>query len=80
VNRNGDIFWSVDPDDKAVFDAWCQRHGTTRNFAGGNLLRWFNDQDDVLKEHIAKLITDRADVRELLIKALKARPRRRPKP
>jgi hypothetical protein len=76
VTKNGDIFWTVDPNDKAAFDAFCDRHGTTRNFVGGNLPRWFNEQDDVLKEHIAKLITDRQDVRELLIAALKKRPRR----
>jgi hypothetical protein len=78
VNRNGDIFWSVEPETKEAFDAWCDRHGTTRNFAGGNLVRWFMEQDAVLQEHIAKMITDRKDVRELIIKALRRKgPRRK---
>jgi len=77
--RRETIFLRVGEPLKNEWSKFCEAHDLDQSAAGRRLLQWFLSQDPVLQAMILSNVRDRAEVREMLVKVLSRKPRRRRK-
>jgi hypothetical protein len=75
--RRETIFLRVGEPLKTEWAEFCKAQDLDQSAAGRRLIEWFLIQDPILQAMILSNVRDRDEVREMLVKVLSKKPRRR---